>query len=302
MPAQYSLKCLSQEPRRAVALTQDEFDNIRSAKKLLLQLLSFEDKFDILLENYIEFEQELLLLSTRRMLSPNISYSEGQGFRHLLNRRLINLLSSARLYVDQTKHDIGGFEQCVPGLKNALDALFSNEYDNKLPYRSMEALRNFTQHRDLPIQGIKFCSSREQFDTGTEYSFRVAPHLVLQELEGDGGLKRSVLDELKVRGANYPLLPLVRGYIESMGLIHVSVRANLAPWPDSWNEVIERAMALATEGTTETIFGVYMISFDQDTHETERIALFKELYQRVKELQEKNSVLGSLSKRFVSSR
>jgi hypothetical protein len=302
MHIQYSLECLSREPRRAITLSKEEFDEIRRAKKLTLQLLSFEDKFDILLGNFLEFEQELLRLSTRRMLSPMIRYSEGQDLRHLLNRRLINLLSSARLYVDQTKHEISEFEGFVPNLRSILDTLFSNEYDGKLAYRAMEALRNFTQHRGLPVQGMNFCSSLEKFDTGSEFSFRVAPHLVLEELEGEGGLKKSVLDELKIRGRNYPLLPLVRGYIESMGLIHTKIRALLAPWPEGWNEVMEKAMALAREGTKDTVFGVHLVAFDQTSSEIKREALFKELYERVKELQEKNSVLSNLSKRFVSSR
>jgi hypothetical protein len=53
------------------------------------------------------------------------------------------------MYVDQMRHSISQFYSGSSGPHPA--ALFSDEYDGHLEYRIAEALRNFSQHRALPV-------------------------------------------------------------------------------------------------------------------------------------------------------
>jgi hypothetical protein len=72
----------------------------------LISLLDIEVTFDLYLENNIEFEQVFLCLS----LCLSLFGEEGERLEvyRELNRRLINLLSSARLCLDQIPRELDG--------------------------------------------------------------------------------------------------------------------------------------------------------------------------------------------------
>jgi hypothetical protein len=66
-------------------------------------MIDVEQKFDILLENFIEFEQELFSRTLRQAyrLEPNSTDIFDDTLA--LNRRTINVLTAARLYADQAR-------------------------------------------------------------------------------------------------------------------------------------------------------------------------------------------------------
>jgi hypothetical protein len=87
-----------------IEISEDEFLKFKSTQENLLAVLNIEATFDLLLENYAEFECNFLGLSFRLSLfgehrEPLWAYRE-------MNRRITNLLSSARLYLDQVPKDL----------------------------------------------------------------------------------------------------------------------------------------------------------------------------------------------------
>jgi len=67
------------------------------AKHQLIVFLGIEEKLDLLLENYAEYERCLFDLAFHRLLFQDLDWISAQGDRQLMNRRLANLLSAARL-------------------------------------------------------------------------------------------------------------------------------------------------------------------------------------------------------------
>lgn len=120
-------------------------------------MLEIQEKLNLVLENYIEFEKELLGLA----LATSVGQPEPLGMvadLHTAHRRLINLLSTCRLYFDQ-----------VPGNIHALDPLGRNsplargfaarrgqERANRLGFRVMEELRDHLQHCGLPLGQVTY--------------------------------------------------------------------------------------------------------------------------------------------------
>jgi hypothetical protein len=141
--------------RGSAKISEDEFTRTKQAKRSLVVAMSIEGKFDLLLENYAEFERGLLELALHQMIFSDLDWSSMQFDTQKVNRTLTNLLSASRLYIDQLKHEAGALDTSTPSLARVLKDKGSAEYDSKLGYRVMEASRNYTQHRDLPVQQLK---------------------------------------------------------------------------------------------------------------------------------------------------
>src|SRR5438874_20314 len=89
-----------------IELSEAEYLQIKSAQKNLLEALFMEEKLDVVIDNYLELETDLLSSAARHMVQRNQDYIWFQTERNLLSRRLVNLLSACRLYVDQTRHHL----------------------------------------------------------------------------------------------------------------------------------------------------------------------------------------------------
>ena len=79
-----------------------------------------------------------------------------QGDIAIITRRLSNLLSAARLYVDQIAQDLHDAFGSQHQVSNEIKVKLSTEYDARLGYRVMEAVRNMMQHRSLPIHRLSY--------------------------------------------------------------------------------------------------------------------------------------------------
>jgi hypothetical protein len=100
----YALRRLVLGVRDFIEISEDEFNTLKLTQEKLLDVLNIEATFDLLLENYTEFEQDLLRLGLR--LSLFGEHGEPLGPRREMNRRLSNLLSSARFYLHRVPQDL----------------------------------------------------------------------------------------------------------------------------------------------------------------------------------------------------
>ena len=89
-----------------VEISETEYQAISNAKDCLFEALYLEQKLDIVIENYLEFEMELLASSTRHMVHRNTDYHWLQEEGNRINRRVVNLLSAGRLYSDHSMHHL----------------------------------------------------------------------------------------------------------------------------------------------------------------------------------------------------
>src|SRR4249920_1570372 len=86
-----------------VEISSQQFREIARAKECLIEAFYIEEKFSLIVDNYLEFEIDLLEGAARRMIRFKADYGEFQLDRTRVNRRLINLLSTCKSYVDQSK-------------------------------------------------------------------------------------------------------------------------------------------------------------------------------------------------------
>lgn len=63
-------------------------------------ITSVEENYESLIENHIEWESAISQQTLRQMISFRIDYNELQDARKFIARKLGNVLTSARLYLD----------------------------------------------------------------------------------------------------------------------------------------------------------------------------------------------------------
>jgi hypothetical protein len=120
-----------------IEISREEYENARTAKQKLAEALNIEEKLNFILENYVEYERELLNSSLDSLMFAGRDWSYSVNEIHKINRRLINLLTTCRLYIDSTKHDIKLLFEDDAAQVESLKRKMSNEYDSNIGYNLM---------------------------------------------------------------------------------------------------------------------------------------------------------------------
>jgi hypothetical protein len=139
-----------------VDITAEEYVRLQRASESIIQAVSLEEKFDILLGNFVELETDLLAAATRNAVYEKYDYVTLRTERNfIVSRRFLNLLAASRAYLDQGAHDLIRIVEPNDGTLTDFSAIFKKytkkEYDTILGYRVMEAVKNYIEHRGFPI-------------------------------------------------------------------------------------------------------------------------------------------------------
>jgi len=199
-----------------IDISETEFNDLTTARRTLRAAVAIEQNFWLLVENYLDYEKELLNLALQGSVRSRFDWQSGQWDNLEVNRRLANLLSSARLYIDHLSHSFAN----VAGVdaRDEISRQCAAEYDSRLGYRVLEALRNVMQHTSLGVHGLRYPHDRQD----NELRIRVVPILDVSRLQ-ETPFKRTVLDELS-DVEKHPLTPFVREYLEGLGALHEKAR------------------------------------------------------------------------------
>lgn len=275
-----------------VGIDASLFAEIKAAQNALVRMIGVEQKFDLLIENYSDYERELLELSLHQALRVDLDWASFQNDIAAVSRRLANLLSAARLYIDQIQHDISS--ACGDEAAASLKQKSSEQYDERLGYRVMEALRNVIQHQSIPVHGIGY--PREAVERKVRY--RAIPTFDIARLE-DTKMKRSVLNELRTKGETHELTPIIRDYIEGLGQVHHAFRTLTAGRVTEWDRILADHQLLASGGNGNAI--VLASARDEHGEDIDTVHLFSDLTSYRKEFERRNRTPTRFVGRFVSS-
>jgi hypothetical protein len=293
----YVVKKRTINPKGSLQITQHQFDAIRSAREGSLEVLAIEEKFNILLENYAEFEKILLNVSLRRMLFASFEWSHSINELHDINRALVNLLSTCRLYLDQIPHNLLEIFEADPNPREILRHETNIEYDNHLGYRVMEAMRNYSQHRALPLH---------QLENGIKMESGQIKHYVkvsvdVEKLAEDQEIKRAIVNELKALGQYVDVKPLLREYLECFMRLHKIVRDLVKDKGEEYRAVLFGISAKYRNNFAEEPTTLGAFAKDDAGKTLEEIPIFTGALQRWELLVQKNQLVLNLSRHFVTN-
>lgn len=286
-----------------VDISEEEYQQIKLAQANLFEMLFIETKFDVVIENYLELEMSFLEIAAGHMVLQNLNYYRFQNERNSVNRRLVNLLSACRSYLDQTMHHLHNMFSKESEIVKEIEEYKNQRYDQCLGYRVMEALRNYVQHRGFPIHKVIFNRKLVELKSGNRMLFALTPCIRPDKLEEDEQFKKSVLKELKASGDEIDIKPLIRDYIASLGGVHEKIRNLLKADVHGWTQTILTAMSRFQERYPKepSIEGLEAVVRNDDGTYSQRVPLFEDFIEYRQQLENKNSNLATLGKRYVSS-
>ncbi|MEP6834508.1 MAG: hypothetical protein ABJB74_14030 [Gemmatimonas sp.] len=246
----YILRPYYQPELPSIEYTEIDFQNILSARRNSLLGLTHECLLEILLQNYEEFESELLAPANRTSTATS-DWARAIDEMQVLGRRLSNFLSSSKAYIDQ-----------LPQISNAmfgdgaagtaeLKALCSSEYDSsQAGYRVCTALRNHVQHKGYGIHHISYAEDHNTIVAdGMTKVLAIIPKVSVDILASDSTFKKSILHEISSAGEVlhgerlHDLRPWVRQFMNSLAKIHLRAREMFDPIVSASDKSVADAVA-----------------------------------------------------------
>lgn len=286
-----------------VDISEKEYQAISDSKNGLFEALYLEQKMDIVVEDYIEFEMELLASTTRQMVNRNQDYSWFQEEGNKINRRLVNLLSACKLYLDHSMHHLSNIYGEKSEHTETIKKIKSEEYDSKLGYRVMEALRNYVQHRGFPIHEWTYMRKRIERQDKDQLLYTLTPFINIRELREDQKFKRSVLTEIEKVGDKIDSKPLVREYISGIADVHNGVRSILSKDISTWENALFSSIDKFRKNTSpeESILGLAAVITEEQGTYSGIVPIFTDFIEHRRELEKKNRTFKNFEMRFVTS-
>ena len=279
-----------------LVINESKFEQLKQAKECLSEILSFEEKYELLLSNYMELEKECLIISAQNMVYEDNEYMNFFDIKLLFNQRIVNLLTTSRLYIDQLSQHI---KAC--NLNIDIKSFFSYEYDNNFEYRFMEALRNYVQHRGLAVHFTSIGSNWTSLDDDGEIQFKTRVYTKKDEVEKDSAFKKSVAKEMPDK---VDIIYASRSYIESISKVHCNIRKILSDVAISSRQIVEEIIHEYEKISNGKSIGLGIVCLENNGKYDEILDKFYITLEwdniRIK-LERKNQSLVNLRKRFVSS-
>lgn len=295
----YGITKLNVSEKVFIDIDCDKFYEIINAREAIFEIMNIEEKINLVIENYSEFEKQLIEDTLEEAIFFNIKWTSIVDRIHTINRRLVNFLSSCRLYLDQISHNISSlYDSDKIDLVNDKK---SEEYDSNLSYRVMESLRNYVQHRNLPVHNLSL--NRKQVEEIDERMVKhiITPKMDISRLKEDKKFKRSVLKELDEYGELVDIKPFVRKYMRSLGSIHKFVRKlfyeDYEIWKNTFNEVIRKY----NNESKSKEKSVTVIEIDDSGNVNQEVRLFVDVIKRLEQLMNKNQFLEHYDSYLITS-
>ncbi len=217
MTTSYYLEQAFLGPRKKIPITEDQFGALKQARCTLSEALDFEQRYELLVGNFISMEQALTEMGLRSTIERTWDYPTLAKVLQESNRHLANILTAAKSYIDQVVQDFKLLD-LAPSFEDSAKALLSQQYDESLEYRFMEALRNHTQHQSFPATSF---SGNELLDGANDWVESLRVTAKREELFANKKFKRKFLDALP---DVIDLRLMSREYVLRLGKVHVSLR------------------------------------------------------------------------------
>jgi len=297
----YSLRQLVSGSSGVVELSQVEYTKISKAIESLRELYYIEEKLDLVTENYCEFESELLDISSKRMIFSNLEYDLAQDTRVLINRRVMNLLSSFRMYLDQASGHLNRVFGKQSDIVEHFKAHQSQLYDESLGYRLFCEIRNYVQHRGYAVNHISFMANVVERDSDSRIMHTMIPSILLSELRADKKFKASILEDLEPLGEKIDVRPLLRDYMTNVLDLNQGLRNETLEQVESWDSEVRGAIERYTTESGEDAISVALCEENSNGRIVTSKKLFVEFIERRIALVKKNAPVFSLRERFVSN-
>ncbi len=279
------------------------FETIRDAHNGMFSVLRIEFDYNVLIGNWMDLEKAAFALALEGSVRRTFKRVEFDRAQMELDRRVANLLSSARAFIDHTSRAVASLPGLTAADQRCVKGLFSAQHDGNVSYRIVEALRNYAQHSGSPTQGISFESRWVKEGEEEKFVAGVSVYLNPDRLASDPKFNRSVLAELvALKEKEIAVIPIIRDYVECLSTVVGQLREFLRTRMEVWSRTIDGWITRYGELSQEPdrMWGLAAIETSDDGRKVlQEVHLSVEFKERIAGLQHLNRPLVNLHKRQV---
>lgn len=288
---------------RATELEKNKFDEASGDYVFNQAALATEEKFTLVLQNYVQFESTLTSITLNHFIFGNPDWSNFIDEIQLVNGSLLNLLSSTKAYLDQVPQHLNDIYGAGSNEARAFAKATNQEFDARFEYRIISALRNHLQHNDFPVKWLEFSNSWSQQDGGNDTcSHKLVVSLSVDDLVRNEHVRSDTRKELGMTGqTKLDVKPLVRAYISSIARLHSSVRTLMDQKAQSAEERVRALIKSAEDDLGKRVLGLCVEAICESGEVSAKIPVFAENIERRRHLIKRSHLITNLEKHFVSS-
>ncbi|HGM5507718.1 hypothetical protein [Stenotrophomonas maltophilia] len=290
MKISYWMQIANLSTSAALELDETAYLRLLDARDVLRDLNAFEERYEILLSNYRDFEIYCAQQSLISALGSDQSYHVAYGVLGEANRLFMNFMTSHTSYVDQVVQDFRTVD-LGETLKDAgINASVSFEhiakqelrrvYDASKDYRAICALRNHAQHSAAPIHKIDSIGDACWAECLTFHSLK-------KVLSQNRRFKKLVLSEMD---ESLDIRRVCKRVIERMSATHIRLRDMVRPYCEQARTEIEQAHAAMARAVQEDerVYALWLCAQNEGSDHVERATLMLQWDDARRLLQEKN--------------
>lgn len=277
-----------------IPITEKEFEDLKQAAQKLVAGFELEELYDLMINNYRELEKEVISLAVDSMVLAKDENDDLFEIRFALNRRMVNLLTTAKMYLDQYIQRLKKFNCDV----SIVERVCSGIYDKFFEYRFMEALRNHAQHGGTAVHYVTLHSPwYMQGGKKQKRAFFIAIYAQKLELEENDRFKKEILSECP---EEVDLILATRVYVGGIASLHEHVRGLIEQPLKDVRSVFEDAVARYEAIRPGRGIGLQAVCKKQDEI-IDKVNIVFEADDTRKLLFKRNKTVENLSTYFVTS-
>lgn len=240
-------------PVPELSISNEQYETVVDARTTLTSAFAIEESYDLLIGNYVEVEQELLTATAINAVRNFNAYHEFFDLRSTINRRVVNLLTATRLYLDQTPQRLSDCSTTPEKARSEFKQRTRDHYDATFGYRFLEALRNHVQHCGLAVHRLSLNNKwiGEGEDRVLELS--IQPFTEKRHLITDGSFKNKILNEMPEQVV---LTLVIRDYLQCIGDLHKIVRSHVTERVTEARRTIEGHLSEYSKENNGSVIGL----------------------------------------------
>lgn len=250
MVEKYILEQFILDPHIQVDISEQRYTKLAHSREVLSAALTFEQRYELLLGNFISLELALTEICLRAKVEPKFGYSDSAEILERANRHIVNVLTAMRGYADQVVQDF----KCL-NLETSFclvaKAALCKVYEQSSDYRFIYSLRNHVQHKATAIHGFEGNDTRK--GDANSWVETIKFNTNKATLKADKDFKARVLDE---QPEKIDVRLRIRRSVEELGVAHLELRKVSEEHVKQARSAIEAAITDYKEAGANSVIGL----------------------------------------------
>jgi len=165
---------LSDDLGTSVEIEKERYEALCMHNQTVLFQLLFEEQYQICKFNFMEYWQTIFRVSETFRLDCTHNIKSMTMPSLEINQRILNILTSIKSYEEHIKYKVSKLWGDSREHIKKYEEIDSSLYDKFFSYRFLKRLRNYVQHRDLPVKCVSYPIMSVGFEP-RQIAFTVAP-------------------------------------------------------------------------------------------------------------------------------